>query len=203
MSKRRRTGRDGWESTGGTGDVRPQWYSTSATESAGDTTTTVTVQTPPGIGLVALGGGKSAPAMELLKVAFSWDNPTSTYANLPGAGTVSALRRFCYISNKNFGTSEPALRSGDATVVAWHDDIDFYVTATAASETNRNIQQPYILDLTDGAGHGVLYANQNIYIQVGSSTTGITNTCRVKILYREIMIPESELLGLVLQSNQN
>lgn len=200
--KRRRTStaKTGWEYTG-TGDVRPQFFSTTVTQSAADTTTTQSVSSPPGIG-IALTGRNEALAMEILKVYFDFDAIDTTFANSAGANGSFDFRRAVYLSNKNFGTTEPALRSGDATVFAWYQLHSFQFENTVASLSWVD-KEGYCLDLTDSAGHGLLYANQNIYIQLVSSTTGHANVCRIKILYREVKINEAELLGLVLQSNQN
>lgn len=187
MPGKRRRSETGWESTGGTGDVRPQWYSTSAVQSANDTTTTTTVNSPPGIGLQAT-GAKKFLAMEILKVLLDVDSAS--------LGTTSSLR--VYISSKNFATTEPSLRMGDATVIAsFHQQFQL---ATSGADLNN---YPLVLDMTDGAGHGILYANQNIFIQIASTSTSSTNQIRIKMLYREVYINEAELLGLVLQSNQN
>jgi len=193
--KRKRSGL-----SGGTGDVNPQWFSTSVTQSAADVTTTAAVSTPPGIGLSQSG---KPLAMELLKMAVTFDTIGALYANLPGVGATFDIYRKLYMSNKNFGTAEPALKMGDATVSGYIEMSESYVTATQASETAVIIDQPFVFDFTDGAGHGLLYANQNIYFQLVSNSTGIANVARVKILYREKFISEAELLGLVLQSNQN
>ena len=187
--------------SGGTGDVNPQWFSTSVTQSAADTTTTQAVSSPPGIGLSQ--SGKSL-AMELLKMAVTFDSIGALYGSLPGAGTAGTVVRRVYLGNKNFSTTEPPLKSGDATVVGWVDDEIFIADTTAANlDFAVGVQQPFVFDFTDGAGHGLLYANQNLYIQLVSGGTGIVNTARVKMLYREKYITEPELLGLVLQSNQN
>lgn len=196
--KRRRTGDT---LTGGTKDFNPQYFSTSIGQSAADTTTTVGVSTPPGIGLNMSG---RPLAMEILKAFIYWDTSQHTYANVPGAGSQTEFSRTLYISSKNFGSSAPSLGAGDATVFVASEEKETYVTATAASETAVVRSYPIIIDLTDGNGHGILYANQTMYFQVSSiGAGGNIQTARVKLLFREKYITEEELLGLVLQSNQN
>lgn len=204
----RRPRRDVGGLSGGTGDLNPQWFSTSAVESANDTTTTTAVSTPPGIGLSQSG---KPLAMEILKVMVNfeqnnspgktWDGTAATYA--PGATSENMSDVRLIISSKNFGTTYPALSMGDATVVAFLRESLRIYESTAASTLATIDEGPLVLDMTDGAGHGVLYANQNMYLQVSSTVTNNIIAARVKILYREKYISQAELLGLVLQSNQN
>lgn len=200
--KRRRT-----ESlTGGSGDTNPQWFSTSATQSAADTTTTTSVSTPPGIGLSVSG---RALAMEILKVMIEFETSTGVPALpgsasfAPGATTAASIFMNAYLSSKNFGTTRPTLGMGDATVFAFARQQYLIYESSAVATAFTQSTGPIVIDLTDGAGHGVLYANQNMFIQVASSSVLSAVTARVKILYREKFITQEELLGLVLQSNQN
>ena len=57
--------------------------------------------------------------------------------------------------------------------------------------------EPFILDLTDGAGHGFLVASDNIYLQVSSIASGIVNSANVKILYRWKDVSVQEYVGIV------
>lgn len=204
MPPRRRRNADG-SLTGGTGDVNPQFYSTSVTESANDTTTTLAVQSPPGIGLSTSG---KPLAMELLRVWVEFEAGTAPFSPTsaefaPGATTASNAYVRVIGSSKNFSTTYPSLSMGDATVFFYARKNLIIYESTAASTLAVSDDGPFQIDLTDGAGHGILYANQNIYLQVSSASTGGTIIARLKFLYREKYITEAELLGLVLQSNQN
>lgn len=200
----RKRGRDAL--TGGTGNLNPQWYSTSAAQTGADTTTTVAVSTPPGIGLSTSG---RPLAMEILKLLVEfepsgggqWMPSTANFA--PGAAAESNSYVKLYCSSKNFGTTVPSLSFGDATVFAYARHQLAIYESTAASTLAVVDDGPIQIDMTDGDGHGVLFANQQIYLMVVSNATGLTNVARVKFLYREKYITEAELLGLVLQSNQN
>lgn len=203
MPKRRSTRAFG----GGTGDVNPQWFSTSVVASAADTTTSISVSSPPGIGLSAAG---KPLAMELLKAQISFEQGTAglgwmpTAASFaPGAGTIQIAEVRLTASSKNFGTTVPTLSLGDATVFLQARETLRIYESTAASTLATFDQGPIMIDLTDGAGNGLLYANQNIFFQISASNTNIVPTARIKLLYREKYITQQELLGLVLQSNQN
>lgn len=193
--------------TGGTRDFNPQYFSTSVTQSANDTTTTATVSTPPGIGLSM--SGKKPLAMELLKAYVEFEtsgggvfSPASAQF-APGATTASEITVKLYGSSKNFSTTAPSLSMGDATVFLYARRAITVYESTAASTMILDDIGPIQIDFTDGDGHGILYANQNMYFQLVSNATGITNVARIKLIFREKYITEEELLGLVLQSNQN
>jgi hypothetical protein len=93
---------------------------------------------------------------------------------------------------------QPTAALGDATVVFQHSES--YFLATSGAWTKNNVT---CYDYTDGAGNGVLYGNQFLYWLLTSATSGVTNQMNVKILYRSKKISQTELVGLVLQSNQN
>jgi len=179
MNKRRRDG----SLTGGTGDVNPQWMSFSVKQTGADTDTGGAIQPP-----VSLSTGENL-AMEILRVY------VATHTPIPAGATW--LTNF-WLSTKNFGTTFPALGIGDATVIVdWLQDYSF--TTSGASYLQREREYPF----DDGAGHGVLVGNQNLYWGIHSVATGNTVQMDVKILYRAKRISDSELLGIVLQSNQN
>lgn len=177
--------------TGGLGDINPAFLSTSVTQSANDTTTTQTVQTP----ITIVAGRGQSDIMEVLKVFFYFDNSTP-----PSANQTVFMR--CYISTKNFGTTEPSLKFGDALVFAGVQRINDVVQVTAVGEEITQWVDPIVFDLTDSAGHGFLVATSNIYAQMVSSNTGGTQTCRIKILYRIKKVGESQLMSLLLSQNQ-
>lgn len=167
------------ELTGGTGDVSPQWMTFSAVQSGADTTTTTTQAIP----VQRLPSGTRAQVMEVLKVM--WDFPAVVEADSSIA---------CYLSTSSFGTTgtnigEPRVFAGRAT-------------STAITTSGMVIFERIKLDdLTDGAGHGVLIATDNIYAQVVSASTSLTNTVRLKLLYRWKNVPLPEYIGIV-QSQQ-
>ena len=163
--------------------MNPQWMSFSEVQTGNDTATGGSVQPP-----VSLSTGTNL-AMEILKIVLSIPNP-------PAAGTASQVT--FWLSTKNFGTTAPTLGMGDSTVIiqdSWTN------TLATSGATIRNQLTAY--DFSDGAGHGVLVGNQNLYWGIVSATTSAANRVGCKILYRAKRISDSELLGIVLQSNQN
>lgn len=177
--------------TGGTGDVNPQWYTTRQTQTGTDVTSTFAFPLPPGMGLTMGQGGK-ATAMEILKVQFFFPTGTTTTTGSPNINMA--------LSNKNWGTTAPSQGTADATIVAVASKTWQFVGTTAAFQVQYD---PFVVDLTDNAGHGILYGSQYIYLTIWSNGTGSANTVSVRVLYREKKISQTEMIGMVLQGTQN
>lgn len=171
--------------TGGTGDVSPQWLSFSGTQSAADTTTTVTQAIP----VQRLPQGGRAQVLEVLKVVFS---STPLPASASAGETIDVLNAF--LSTTSFGTT--ATTQSEPRVFAY-DSILNRSAFTAAGTYMASLPQVRVWDCTDGAGHGILIATDNIYLQIASTTTGNANTEYVKILYRWKNVGLQEYIGLV------
>ena len=62
-------------------------------------------------------------------------------------------------------------------------------------------KDPNTTDFRDGAGHGVLYAQDRIFLQINSEFTGVQNTVYIKIYYRFKTVRLEEYVGIV-QSGQ-
>lgn len=185
--KRLRT--EGGSLTGGTGDVSPQWMSFSATQSAADTTTTVTQAVP----VQRMPTSGRAQVLEVLRVVFEHTAFQAIASATEALDSIAA-----YISTSSFGTTnttwaEPRVFAGFAK----YDRGAFTAAGTYAFVDNRHISQ----DLTDSAGHGVLIGTDNIFLQVQSSGSGASNVVAVKILYRWKNVSLSEYIGIV-QSQQ-
>ena len=103
-----------------------------------------------------------------------------------------------FISTTSFGTT--ATTFAEPRVFAGWTRINQAVF-TAAGTYMSNYDNTKIMDLTDGAGHGILVATDNIFIQVISVGTGLTNTVRIKLLYRWKNVSLQEYIGIV-QSQQ-
>lgn len=178
MAKRSRT--DGWNSTGGTGDVRPQLLKFRVTQTGADTTTTTAqaVPVPP----IPISETKTQ-VMEVLKVYITPNNISEVDSNLQIG-----------LTTKNFGTT--GYNPSEPSIIAYHT---FYSKITTSGQMG--IQYPYVFDCSDGAGHGILVATPNVYGCIVSSSTGLTNVADIAILYRLVDIRTIEFLGIV-QSQQ-
>lgn len=175
--------------TGGTGDVSPQWMSFSATQSAADTTTTVTQAIP----VQRMPTSGKAQVMEVLRVVFEHTAFPAVASATEALDAITA-----YLSTASFGTTnttwaEPRVFAG----MAKYDRGAFTAAGTYAFVDNRHAS----MDLTDTAGHGVLIATDNIFLQVQSSGTGAANVVACKVLYRWKHVALQEYIGIV-QSQQ-
>jgi len=101
----------------------------------------------------------------------------------------------------------------DSSVSVFLSTTSFGTTATTWSEPRvfsaffRNIllttsgqfvsNEPFEQDLTDGDGHGILVATDNIFAQINSVTTSLTNVCDIKIMYRWKNVSLQEYIGIV------
>lgn len=175
--------------TGGTGDVSPQWMSFTVTQSAADTTTTATQAVP----VQRLPTGARAQVMEVLRV----DIKRPTVVTIASA-TEAVDSYQLFLSTTSFGTT--ATTFSEPRVFA-ADEFQINGAFTAAGTYGLYADLHKQLDLTDGAGHGVLVATDNIFAQGVSSGTGAANVWRVKILYRWKNVSLSEYIGIV-QSQQ-
>lgn len=175
--------------TGGTGDVSPQWLSFTGTQTSADTTTSVSQAIP----VQRLPTGGRAQVMEVLKVVF---NTTALPASASATETIDTLNVF--LSTKNFSTT--ATTQAEPTVFAYDSQIS-RSAFTAAGTYWAYVPSVRFFDCTDGAGHGILIATDNIYMQISSALTGNANTANVKILYRWKNVPLQEYIGIV-QSQQ-
>lgn len=174
--------------TGGTGDVSPQLLTLTGSTSAANTFTEFQVGLP--IPRFALRKGK-AICIEVLKVY--WES--SPWDANPAAGGSA-------------GIVQATLGTKSLTVMSFEDPTVFSMYSkeirgafTAAGSYAVALLEPQVQDLTDGAGHGVLVATDNIFFDV--FTGNFAGTCNVtlKMLYRWKEITVEEYIGIV-QSQQ-
>jgi hypothetical protein len=164
--------------TGGTKDVKPQILAFAVTQSGADATTTQ-AQPLPVLRNFSSGNGSRAQLIEVLKVQFTM--PLS--AEVDSSSSV-------YLSTKNFGTT--ATNAADPSVFA-HTRRQLIITTSGQSYFDLT----QYVDLTDGNGNGVLIATDNIYLQLQSATTSLTNSCICRILYRMYGASVTEYVGIV------
>ena len=180
MYKRRR--RD--TLTGGTNDVNPQYMNLSLTQSGADTFTQSATQIP----IQRLATMGRAQVMEVLKVYFQTSDITV------GAAGTTARQVTAALTTKSFSA---AVALNEPTCFAIYQK--GVTNAFSAGGTGSIAQEfePFIYDLTDGAGHGFLVASDNIYLQVSSANSGAANVANVKILYRWKDVSVQEYVGIV------
>lgn len=178
--------------TGGTGDVNPQTLLLAVTQSAPDTVATFGLPLP--IPRYPNQNGRSI-VMELLSIEFN-----RVVLNAPAPGSINWYQNL---------TTNPAAPTG-ATFVAtvgsqlndprvisdWNTQLD-----TGAALSSIVINNDYIQDLTDEAGHGILVATDNIYMNLITVATGVANSGYCRITYRFKEVSLQEYIGIV-QSQQ-
>lgn len=164
--------------TGGTGDVNPQWFTLNATQSGADATTTDSFPIP----VQRLPSGRGAQVMEIFTVVW-W----------PGNTVVSAASNTITLSvtTRNFGTT--AVPLNDASQIA-----RFRRSITTSTAVGHMVNdEPYVMNLTDGAGHGILVATDSIFVQLVSTTTSQTVDAVVRLFYRWKNVGLAEYVGIV------
>jgi len=183
-------GRGGGILTGGTGDVSPQFLSFRATQSAADTTTTTTQAIP----TQRLPDQGKAQVMEVLKIFFIGTNlPTIASA------TETQDQISVFLSTTSFGTTNTTFQ--ESRVFAGFINSQRGAFTAAGTYAMTQTPYPHVIDTSDGAGHGVLIATDNIFAQVQSVGTGATNVADLKLLYRWKNVSLQEYIGIV-QSQQ-
>lgn len=176
--------------TGGTGDVNPQLLSFTAVQSGADTTTTTTQNLP----IQRLPTGGRAQVLELLR---AYVELSALPASASATETTDSI--LVNLSTTSFGTTTASF--SDPRVVFKVLRASRSAFTAAGTYFAYDLQSPIMIDLTDGAGHGILIATDSIFAQVASTATGNTNTANIKLLYRWKNVGLQEYVGLV-QSQQ-
>ena len=177
--------------TGGTHDVNPQFISGRVTLTAANTLSSFTLSTP--IVRVGQSGGK-ATIMELLKIFLKYPAVDADAAAATG-------RRFdISFSTTEQGTTTLAeINNPRVIMAATHEVRNAF---TAAGTGLLDVQEdPRVIDLTDGAGHGVLIATDNIFVQANTAGQAGASSIDFKLLYRFKDVSLVEYIGIV-QSQQ-
>lgn len=170
--------------TGGTGDVNPQFVTLNATQTGTDTTTTVAFPIP----IQRLGtsrGSERAQVMELLKI-FCY---IETILPSNAAWLVQASLSTVGTSTTGTDISDPR------TIVRFLNRLYFNTSGATIS------QMPHVVDFTDGAGHGILIASDQIYLNIVSQNTSASVEITFKVMYRWKNVSITEYVGIV-QSQQ-
>lgn len=168
--------------TGGTNDVNPQYLTFTSSQTSADTPATLVNQIL--LPIQRLPNGARAQVMEILKIFFFIRNISEVDSN---------IRIFLLTSNP--GTAANTNFGNPQAFAGYLRTVRITTSGSIIDE------EPHEFDCTDGAGHGILIATDQIFAQMSSETTGNTNSIDVKILYRMKNVSVAEYIGLV-QSQQ-
>jgi len=171
--------------TGGTGDVNPQFMQLTVTQGGNDTFTQGTFPVP--IQRIQMGGNR-AQVMEVLKVWFQSTDTVPSQAGLTPSSITIQLTTKSQAALVNI--AEPSL-------FALQQKSQLSAFTAGGTVVANMTTDPFQLDLTDGEGHGVLIATDNIYMAVASTATGATQNAQAKILYRWKDVTQTEYVGIV------
>lgn len=170
--------------TGGTGDYSPQLLTVAITMTGANTYTESSIPLPQN--RFQIKKGKSI-VVEVLKTI--WDLPVKD--NNPGAAGEASLA-LAQLST----ISLAAISSAETHVFAYAQK-EYRGAFTAAGSYAAVIHEPFVLDTTDGAGHGFLVATDNIFLAANTSNFTAAATMVCKILYRFKEIGLEEYIGIV------
>lgn len=203
--------------TGGTGDVNPQWYRLAVVVDVGSTSNvpgnTVSAfaqqQYPVPVPRFAVKSGK-AIVMEVLKIRWSINN-NLVEATQPSDSALSfAVDTSAFLTTRDPQETEPKVTDG-GTVDYMNADVVFANNgqATGIFSEHHPAVNPEYHDLTDGAGHGVLIATDQIFLSISSTlftlaplvATETSASANCDILYRFKEVALQEYIGIV-QSQQ-
>lgn len=179
--------------TGGTNDVNPQYLQGSFTLSAANTLTEVTVGTP----IVRVGPATegSAVIMELIKLFVDFPAPDAAVAAQTDRSQSFAM------STASSGATPAARSLGDPSCLARVNRSLRNAFTAAGTGILDDSLEPTVWDFTDGAGHGVLVATDNLYFQAATVGQAAASTFAFKLMYRFKKVSLAEYIGIV-QSQQ-
>ena len=173
-----------------TGDVRPQWLNAGTlTMTAADTTIVGTINIP--IPRIGLSSTQRATIMEILKVEiYVAGNETD-----PAHQIMFALATTALAVTGATGQTQAAFLStivSDPRVIgAWTESQNITTSGVTKS------QYPVVLNMMDGAGHGVLAATDTLSIMFTTDNAAAAGQVTTRILYRTIEVGIAEYVGIV------
>jgi len=175
--------------TGGSGDVKPQILSIPRQTPNVDTSFQATIVTP--VPRISPSSNK-ATIMEVLKVYFYLLNQDST------------SQAWCYLATAPIEPGGTTLITFPTGSISMSDSRVFAaVSRTESITTSGGLSEflPIVVDLTDGAGNGVLVATDNIFFEGSSDNSALGMVFFAKVLYRTFDAGILEYVGIV-QSQQ-
>lgn len=177
--------------TGGTGDVNPQFLSHGFSQTAADTFTEDEVPLP--VSRIGGLGANRARVVEILKV---WLMPPRILGFSTAA--VSYRSRMSIATRQSTGTANVG-DIGDPDVIMSLTEQVRHVDNVASGSFGQISQgnRENMVDLTDGAGHGVLVATNSLFFRADTSNRGTAGDFAFRILYRFKDVSVTEYVGIV------
>lgn len=179
-----------YELTGGSKDVNPQWFNMYTVATVIDGTHCQAFPIP----IQRLKNNGKAQVMEILKVFWA----SSALDNAPSLGfkyqAVSAA-----ITTRAMPAGPPIQ---EPTLIDLYNK-NATLNATGGPAPLGTVQEyglefePVVHDLTDGAGHGILVATDNLFLTISSFQTGIICSAGAKVMYRWKDVTMTEYVGIV------
>lgn len=176
------------ELTGGTGDVSPQLLTMALTMSAANTFTQSEIPLPINRFREK---GKHVIVVEMLKTY--WETTEADANNAAGGNILSSFAQISTASQTSF--------SPNFSQVVSYAVRNYRGAFTAAGTFQTVHSEPFVVDHTDGAGHGILLATDNIFLGMTTANFVGAASVVVKMLYRFKQISLEEYIGIV-QSQQ-
>ena len=191
MAKRARSSSD--QLTGGTGDVNPQYISGLLTLSAANTATEVVIGTP----IVRVGPQTSGQAIIMELISLWVDMPA---IDLDAAGATTRTSQFSFATVSAGSTPAIATLDNPRCILFIENTTRNAFTAAGTGTLDRQ-EGPRTWNFTDGAGHGILVATDNLFVVGNTANQTGASTFRWKMSYRFKKVSLIEYIGIV-QSQQ-
>lgn len=197
--KRARVSSSGDTLTGGTKDVNPQYISAFLSTTAGSPTAAVETIINSPIVHVGPATNNTAIIIECLKLWVDLPPPATTDINA-ALTQRSAFFSFTTASRNVAGTVTVAqISDAHCLAAVGRDTYNSFTAAGTGIEFADT--DPRCWDFTDGAGHGVLFASDNLNFQFQTVGYAGAATVNFKLMYRFKKVSLVEYIGIV-QSQQ-
>lgn len=181
--------------TGGTNDVNPQplklRITTGTLTSGSNVSNAIGIQVP----IQRLSTGGRAQVLEILKFNYDYKITVAATAVVNSTGFQLTL------ASRSPTTTTPVVNGNADPQVVWQHGIQKQHGVTYPTAGTYLIDAGNV-DCTDGAGHGILYGQDNLFLQLVSfsinSTAAVTaSEANVCIWYRWKNVGFSEYIGMV------
>lgn len=193
--------------TGGTGDVNPQWMTIGITIPAPGNVQRIV---PVPIARLPEHNGR-AIVMEILKIF--WDSGHQVLAATEAAGSSQRTAALLLSTNSSpFNIASNADYNSvkvSGTLIDYYEDSQYAVWSGTSGNAGYSelFRDPTVHDLTDGQGHGVLVATDQMFltglcstISNNANTTPLSGVCRILYRFKEIGL--TEYIGIVQSQSQ-